>query len=188
MSVFFLEPSQVLAAPSLPSPQTSQFSCVAITVSKGNTNVMHSAQSKCDTTLQNVLIKTGIIYTQRETFQKVMFAAEVFWGGQMISRLALSSDPCREEVTGKLSTGGPASRVPLNFGEGDTGLVSWVRWGEQHFRCPPQSYNNKCSWALCVSSRGQDSPSGNSDAGQALLSALQPTPSFHRLSLSSLWL
>ena len=42
MIVFFLEPSQVLAAPSLPSPHTSQFSCVAITVSKGNTNVIAS--------------------------------------------------------------------------------------------------------------------------------------------------
>ena len=78
MIVFFLEPSQVLAAPSLPSPHTSQFSCVAITVSKGNTNVMHSAQSECGTTLQNILIKTGVIYTQRETFQKVMFTAKVF--------------------------------------------------------------------------------------------------------------
>lgn len=107
VSMFFLEPSQVLAAPLLPSPHTSQFSCVAITVSKGNTNVMHSALSECDTTLQNVLIKTGVIYTQRETFQKVMLEAEVFSRGQVISRSALPSDPGRVEVTGTLSAGGP---------------------------------------------------------------------------------
>lgn len=107
MSVLSLEPSQILAAPSLPSPHSSQFSCVAITVSKGNTNVMRSTQSECGTTLPNVLIKTGVIYTQRETFQKVMSAAEVFLGGQTISRSAHTCDPCRVEVTGTLSTGGP---------------------------------------------------------------------------------
>lgn len=67
---------------------------------------MRAAQSECGTTQQNVLIKVGVIYTQRETFQKVMFEAEVFSGGQTISRLSLTG-PCRAAVTGTLSTGGP---------------------------------------------------------------------------------
>lgn len=46
------------------------------------------------------------LYT-KESLPKVVFPAKVLSGGQMIGRLAFTSDPCRVEVTGTLSTAGP---------------------------------------------------------------------------------
>lgn len=152
--MFFLGPSQVLAAQSLPFPHTSQFSCVAITVSKGNTNVMYSAQSECNTTLQNILMKTEVIYTQRENFQKVMFAAEGFSGGQMIRRSTLPSDLCKAEVTGTPSTGRPLGylsvlvKVTYDQCPGHCGVNSS---GHPSNTLPRAIYNNKvCLGIFCV--------------------------------------
>lgn len=51
--------------------------------------------------------KDGDYSYTKENLPKVMFPAKVLLGGQMIGRLAFTSDPCRVEVTGTLSTGGP---------------------------------------------------------------------------------